>query len=485
MPVDTLSLRARVAALIPAVIGCLATVGLGSVCEAAIRVPSDQPTIQAGLDAATPGDTVLVASGVYTGIGNRNLDFGGKNLRLVSAAGAAVTILDGEMVDARAIHFRRGESFGTLVEGFTFRNFRPLLATGTPDGGGILIEPGCHPLVQYCTFTGNVTAGGSVQHCLFTGNGSGGGTTAGHGGGVFMQGATFFGCTIRENWASDFEGMEGAGGGVAIPGGNLTQCTIIGNRAAIGGGVFSHCPFVSLYLTNCTIAGNFARVSGGGIATTCDDVADLVMDRCLVWGNGACGVPDMLLDGADMTALILCSLVDPASVGGAGTPDYNATCVFTDPHFCDPEECAGLPPFSDGYGLAADSPARPGNNVCGQLIGASSATCALAGVGGSAGPAGIGTPALDRPVPNPAAARVTFGISSGIQVGSRVEIQVFDVAGRFVRTLFDASGGAGLVGGSLTWDLRDQAGALVPKGVYFVHLRSDNRHESRPVVVAH
>jgi len=88
-----------------------------SLGAATIPVPADQPTIQAGLDSAVAGDTVLVAPGAYL----EQLDFNGKAIVLMSSAGAFATSLQPRHPDSTSVSIISGEAAGTEISGFTFR----------------------------------------------------------------------------------------------------------------------------------------------------------------------------------------------------------------------------------------------------------------------------------------------------------------------------------------------------------------------------
>jgi hypothetical protein len=85
---------------------------------AVINVPADFATLQAAIDAASSGDTVLVAPGTSTGAGNRDLDFGGKLITLRGTGGAALTTLDAQATFPdlyRVFDFHSGGSNAALV----------------------------------------------------------------------------------------------------------------------------------------------------------------------------------------------------------------------------------------------------------------------------------------------------------------------------------------------------------------------------------
>jgi len=111
-----------------------------------IHVPADQPTIQAGIDVAINGDTILVAPGTYV----ENINFNGKNVTVASlfltthdTAYISQTIIDGDSITS-VVCFRNGEDSTAVLDGFTLTNGRGWIdyGSGSPQhyGGGITCD---------------------------------------------------------------------------------------------------------------------------------------------------------------------------------------------------------------------------------------------------------------------------------------------------------------------------------------------------------
>jgi hypothetical protein len=71
-----------------------------------------------------------------------------------------------------------------------------------------------------------------------------------------------------------------------------------------------------------------------------------------------------------------------------------------------------------------------------------------------------------RAWPNPASERVNFDF--GAPAGETVTLEVYDVAGRFVRGWRGSGGDAQRVG----WDLHDLRGQRIASGIYLVRLQA-------------
>jgi hypothetical protein len=86
---------------------------------------------------------------------------------------------------------------------------------------------------------------------------------------------------------------------------------------------------------------------------------------------------------------------------------------------------------------------------------------------------------LSAPWPNPA--REATRLAFQLERPERVELAVFDVGGRCLRTLASGARPAGAY--AVTWDLTDRAGHRVPAGSYFVRYTAGPATASRPVTV--
>ena len=239
------------------VLTILLVVGLAAAsadAQRTIRVPGDQPTIQAGIDVAENGDTVLVADGVYTGQGNKNLDFGGKLITVRSENGPDNCVIDCED-EGRGFFFHNAETEASVLQGFTVKNGK------VERGGGILCD-NSSPTIIECAIADN---------CAWS-------SQLAYGGGIYCNNSNLriTECTIAGNTAEGGDGPEGfpaCGGGVYCSNSSptITECTITGNGAyggdameelmdggyANGGGLF-HTGSDRPTITNTTIMENSA-----------------------------------------------------------------------------------------------------------------------------------------------------------------------------------------------------------------------------------
>jgi len=141
----------------------------------AVRVPEDYPTIQAGINAAMTGDTVLVNEGIYTGPGNYNLNVGLESIVITSVNGPEYTIIDLQNVNGRfGFHVNNNQNPYTEISGFTIRGGRSsyygtitiwdsspriannIITANNNENGAISAEgPYCSPLIINNTICGN------------------------------------------------------------------------------------------------------------------------------------------------------------------------------------------------------------------------------------------------------------------------------------------------------------------------------------------
>ena len=250
----------------------LAALLLGPVpsLAATLKVPSNFPTIQSAITAASPGDKVLVSPGTYV----ENINFNGKSITVTSKRGSKKTIIDGSAKDSVAT-FASGEGPGSVLNGFTLRNGRSGFDTpGFGDGGGIRISSSS-PTVTGNSIVDNRACSGAGISINF--------------GSPLIQGNT-----ISRN-ARQGCGGGSAGGGLFIGGGPAAQIignVISDNTSIEGGGIRLNAAGTPTIRGNIissnAVTGVIPCSSGGGIAIV--NISDALIAGNLIAGNSAgCG----------------------------------------------------------------------------------------------------------------------------------------------------------------------------------------------------
>jgi hypothetical protein len=372
-----------------------------AIAQATINVPKDESTIQAGINAAKNGDTVLVAPGTYT----ENIDFMGKAITVMSSGGAASTIIDGDS-QAPVVTFGSGERRDSILNGFTIENGAGIAIGGSAPTilNNIVTNNLCwainvdfgSPLIQGNVLTKTQNPNGS---CLLGGSGlmlrrnsevggydhsvvlsniieqnSQAGDSAGGGIEIYAaEDAVIEGNIIRNNATTD------AGGGInsvnsesMLIAGNL----IYGNSAESGGGGIhlslideSSEPFLGFVVNN-TVAGNT-------VTSTTDSASQIYLEGNL----GPYAFVNNIVVGSDARPALTCGttdndlsvrplVIDHNDVFNASGPSYGGACaaqtgtygnISADPLFANA--------LNGDYHLASGSPAADaGNNSVLQLL---------------------------------------------------------------------------------------------------------------------
>jgi parallel beta-helix repeat protein len=312
---------------------CLLVFGFGvlpSKAQVTIHVPGDQPTIQAGINAATNGDTVLVAPGTYA----ENINFNGKAITVTSSGGALQTIIDGSGGPI-VVTFGNGETRTSVINGFTVEN------------GGASMYPNASPTVYFDGIKILFGSNPTITNNIITKN-------YGYGIEVNFSGALISGNTISftatqydptEDFGCDYDD----GDGIYVIGtpNDASLTTVISDNTiehnvghCLGGGIGLYAAGAPT-ITNNIIRYNTSLGFGGGIEMINGSALSLIQN--LIYGNtaGAAGggvdlsnsSPDLFIvnntivgNTINLNALISGDYVDGSQIAFQGS--VSATVFF-------------------------------------------------------------------------------------------------------------------------------------------------------------
>jgi len=216
-------------------------------------------------DGSGSGDEIEIRPGIYTGVGNYNIDPNGFAITIRSSDPNDLEIVASTIIDpnraGRGFDLHGGESRDCVIAGLTIRN--GYTATGF-DGGAIRCSQKSGPTIRNCI----------ILSC----------EAEGSGGGIFCtRGSPYIvGSLLIDNSAAWY------GGGVSFVNCNegdipaVVGCRITGNDTGWEGGAIDM-GRSNLMMSNCVIADNEAVSNGGGI--NCFDSSVLSMINCTEAGN--------------------------------------------------------------------------------------------------------------------------------------------------------------------------------------------------------
>ncbi len=500
----------------------------------------DVPTIQAALDSANHGDTLLLADGIFTGAGNRDLDAHGRSVYVLSESNdpqQCIIDLEGSSIDPH-----QGFIFVSVIEwqrpvvlaGIQIRNGYAL-GPPTTNSGGAIHSRYNHLSLSNCIFHSNSAGSGgavstwigsfSAVACSLSEN------RANVGSAMYIQGGStasldsmqFVANSYLDSLPSPFAlTIEGVGGVVshATFSGNLgggmmiiqpddliiDQCTFVDNVGYDYGGAVQHFDFLSggsAQFRNCLFQGNSAPE--GGAIFSYSDYYDDVPGFNVFTIDSSTIVNNMSPSGSAIyfrTSYAYSTIENSIIAFNTGSEaiksivwefgwDLSCTDIYGNPSGDWTGWIAGQtgtngnfsldPLFCDtaagDFTLDAISPCLT-DATCGQ-IGAYGEGCDVV-----TSIASDGNPVPERfhlsqnwPNPFNPATQISFTIP----MATEVLLTIHSIGGQRVATLVDGPQVAGVF--TYTWNGMDEAGRGVSSGVYFASLKAGSYSATKKMLL--
>jgi hypothetical protein len=281
--------------------------------------PADFNNIQAAINDANEGDTIIVTQGRYY----ENIHFAGKNivLRSTDPTDSSVvekTVIDGRFLDS-VVMFAGTESPACVLAGFTITCGLAHAVSYNEGRGGGIYGNGTLATIEHNVISLNLSAsyspvglgrGGGLDDCdgtirynVIRNNKAYGDMGLAYGGGLYACDGLIQDNVIAANYS------DGAGGGLSDCHGSVEHNTVWDNDAhGWGGGLF----YCNGSVRDNLIGANWATWGGGGLSHCRGTVA-----RNEVLGNGGERGGGMYYDGSPGSVVNQCTFARNTGQGGA------------------------------------------------------------------------------------------------------------------------------------------------------------------------
>jgi len=308
----------------------------------------DFMSIQAAIDSAVAGNTIVVNEGTYF----ERINFSGKAITVRSTDPTNPTVVNNTVINATnkvfepGVSFLSGEGNDAILDGLTVRsgdndfgggilifNSGPTISNCVIDqcfadsgGGAIAIRNGDLTTILDCTFTSNdarLNGGGAIlirdtsddvliSGCDFVGNNAivdadGGAITILSGLRTIVEN-----CTFMSNTAAN------TGGAISIAGTGDAQlalidsCLFVTNNADSGGAIFS--AGIDADILNCTFTSNFATLFGVGAGVALENSSRCI--NCVFDSNTGILTEGTISLASSLASVENCTLVDNLTLSG-------------------------------------------------------------------------------------------------------------------------------------------------------------------------